>query len=146
MNILKKIFTGISIGLFIGVSLSIIFNLINNSDIYYATNPEFYKSFDNHLVPTIIAFACFSSIGLVFTFASEIYKIKKLNIFPKTLFHLTILYVILIIFGKYLCWFENVNDIIMNFITFIVIYVIIWIIKYNLVKKDIEKINKNLKK
>ncbi|MBS9784534.1 MAG: DUF3021 domain-containing protein [Oceanivirga sp.] len=146
MNILKKIFTGISIGLFIGVSLTIFFNLINNSEIYYATNPEFYKSFDNHLVPTIIAFVCYGIIGLVSIFVNEIYQTNKISLLPKNLFNVIVMYITLFIIGKYLCWFSDSKSIISNFVIFIIMYMFIWIIKYNLVKKDIEKINKNLKK
>ncbi|WP_067142805.1 DUF3021 family protein [Oceanivirga salmonicida] len=145
-EMIKRIFMGPFIGIGNGIIISLIFNYINSSNIYYATNLSFYNKFDNHLTPTVISFACFAIIGIISNLASMIYDIKNMSIFLKTLMHIFIIYLTVFIIGKYLHWFGgDIYSIILNFIIFSIIYLIIWVIFYLIEKKEIEKINKKLK-
>ncbi len=144
-KIINKVIIGSCVGLTIGVIISIVFNLLNNSNVYYATSQSFYKTYNNHITPTIISFICFAIIGLISYLVSEIYDVKKINLFFKSIIHMLVIYFIVLLVGKYLQWFANISEIMTMSIIFLIIYFIIWGIMFFVEKNKIDEINKKLK-
>lgn len=143
---MKRIFLAALIGLGIGVVVSIIFNILMGSTVYYATNPIFYSKFNNHFTATLICFILYMLIGIISYLGSYIYK-TRLSLLLQTLFNLLTIFITIMAIGYYLYWFRfnNYLDIIINIIVFLAIYFIIWSLKYLETKKKIIKINEKIR-
>ena len=80
--------------------------------------------------------------------ASQIYQKEEWSLLKRTIvsFSISIFSFILMLYYLKILSSKNLYSIIGSIITFVAIYIIIWLISYKKTKNDIEKINQELKK
>ncbi len=144
---LRELSINFCIGVTIMVFISTIFNLTSGSQIYYATNQAFYKDFENHLIPTLISFGIGGIIGVIAALLAKIYNIEKLSLLSKSLLHLGSMFILIFSAGHYLKWYhlKSLSEIISVLITFIIIYFLIWTIRYLQAKREWKYISEQLR-
>lgn len=130
---IKKFFLSGCFGLFIGMTISIFFNYINNLTVFHIV-PR-----DNSLKTTTLACIIFFTMGVCFYAISFLYTIEKIPFLLQTFIHFCLVYFITTFFFKF---FFNLN---VPFISILIPYIIIWMAVYFETKAKINSINKKLK-
>lgn len=129
----KRGFGGIGIGNIIGCIISLI--------IYSTSNRLDSFTVINYVKYTI---AC-SVIGFSFAGASLFFEWERLSLLKATILHFIFLPVVFFLMAAFAEWISFVwYDWIISILSFILIYVIIWLALYFHIKSKINKINKKI--
>lgn len=136
---MKKIIKNGSFSVDILLIISIIFNLLNKSP-YLKLSLR--NITGNELYDTIIVLVTFFILGNIFGYIDEIYK-KIDNLLIATLIHYVLVVILMSIIGNLFSWYENffIGALFIN-----IIYIIIWIVEYISTKREVDRINKKIKK
>lgn len=134
-------------GVFIGLVISLIFNYVENSNLYYPSSVAFVKKFSNPLDAVAVSVLLWALMGLVFGFGSMVYSIRKWSYLKQTITSFIIYYVgftpLAILAG---CGSLNWINLITFTVEFIVIFLIIWAFYYWKAAREIKRINQKIKK
>lgn len=149
---MKRILTGITIGIAFGTIISIIFSLLFASGQYNPVNPYsfmgviYYNNFTNIQI-MIFAVSVWSAIGVTFRLSSLIFTNLTFSRLVTTILHFIIMLCIFFPLALLAGWFPlKVSSILIFVIVFIVIYFIIWSILNQKNKREIDEINTSIKK
>lgn len=146
---MKKIIESFSEGLLIGIIIAIMFNLINGSTVFYASNPSFYHSIGNDLFATIISFFAYGLIGVLSHLSSRIFYADVFNnsMISKIVVHYSLLFIsvslINAIIGNII--FRNIYSFIIYVIIFTSIYAIVYLLISNSERKKAENMMNKIK-
>jgi len=140
-SILLKVFNGILTGLGIGYLSTIIVSVLVNKGVYYPTVAHFTEVSVDAVIKQAIIMALMGVIGSV---SSEIYKVEKISLLNRSLIQFVIIVTGVLVMGTYLGWIKSVVDAIGTFILASIIFIVIWVVLYLGIKKEIESINEKL--
>lgn len=140
-KIIKEIFIKFNVGVLIGLFLSIIFSLINNTDTLYFSAPIYYSQFSSKLLGDISAIIIFGIWGVLFYLSAFIFKLN-ISLFIKTFIHYIVVNVIIALSYFVL----NIPKLdFYDFIIIFIIYLSIWIFNYYKTKRDVDLLNEKIK-
>lgn len=137
-KIAKRGIDGITYGVTIGMILSLIFSYLAGSSSYYPSTPAFVAGFNNNLTATLISVLLWMVIGLFSAYSSIIFELENISLWIKTVIHFCLVYAIVLAVGIYLKWFTSSGFILVT-ISFIVVYIAIWVAIFFITKSDIKK-------
>lgn len=136
-----------TIGVFIGLVISLIFNYVENSNLYYPSSVAFVKKFSNPLDAVAVSALLWALMGLVFGFGSMVYSIKKWSYLKQTVTSFIIYYVGFTPLAILAGWGPlNWINLIIFTVEFIVIFLIIWTFYYWKAAREVKRINQKIKK
>jgi len=146
---MKKIVTclgiGIVFGTFIGLILSVFASLVYSQTEYMPATPAFMSYFSNEIQAMLAAIALWSAIGSLFSLASLIYSETDWSVTKMTLVHFILTYLTFLPLATIAGWTSLKLGTLLEFtLTFLLIYVVIWLIAMLRVKKEIDELNKHL--
>ena len=72
-----------AIGVLIGLAISLVFNYLNGSTIYYPSSPNFVNQFAHPLNSVTVSVILWMLIGCVFGFGSLIFELKNWSLLKK---------------------------------------------------------------
>lgn len=148
---MKNIYKSLFISLMIGLSLSIIFSYLYAEGNYHPLSPvsTIGKIYYQHLTEPIImllSILIWMLIGLLLSINNLIFSATDWGITKATIVHFICSYFPFTILAILAGWFPLKYDSLVFFtFTFIIIYIIIWFVSYIKTKKEILKINQQLK-
>lgn len=146
----KKLFlrsiSGFPLGLAIGYSLSIINSLIWANGYYYPCVPELIDMMGNEIRAVLLqAFLC-GILGMGFAASSVIWEIENWGIIKQTGIYFLIISIIMMPIAYVTYWMEHsFKGVLSYFGIFVLIFVIIWIIQYTIIRHHVKKMNEALK-
>ncbi|TPR43570.1 DUF3021 domain-containing protein [Apilactobacillus micheneri] len=146
---MKKLFklaiNGCSLGISIGFTIALVFSLIFQSKNFEPSTPEFVNQFSSNISATFISLIIWALMGIVFSISSLIFRIESWGLNKKTIVHFVITYFgysTLVFLTK---WFPMSFWFIFSYtLLFIIIYIFMWKISYNIARKKVKQINKLL--
>lgn len=145
-KILKNILAFATIGVFIGMIISIVISYFYHSFQYYPSAPAFVARFTRPLNAVAVSFLLWIIIGQLFGFGSLIFEIKHWSLRKKTIINFLTYYLGLIPLALLAGWFPLTwPNFLLFTVIFIVVYTIIWLINWRLVLADINKVNQKVK-
>ena len=136
-----------TIGVFIGLVISLIFNYVENSNLYYPSSVAFVKKFSSPLDAVAVSALLWALMGLVFGFGSMVYSIRKWSYLKQTITSFIIYYVGFTPLAILAGWFPLswINMIIFT-VEFILIFLLFWTFYYWKAAREIKRINQKIKK
>ncbi|MEG0601386.1 MULTISPECIES: DUF3021 domain-containing protein [Vagococcus] len=136
---------GISSGTFIGLITSFIISWRVGEGKFYPSTPLFMSKFNTELEALGWSIVLWSVIGIMFSFASLIYKKDNWSILKQASIHFSCTYLGLLLLNVLLNWFEySLTDMMRYTIIFIGIYVSMVVLSMLKVKLSVNEINKKL--
>lgn len=141
MKKITRYLTSFVIGVGIGNLVELLISMFVGNLVVGA--PEFIKSQPSILQAKIIETIFYGGFGLVASLTSEF--INYPNLFKSSLIQLSTIIIYFLITGYYLKWFTNISSMVFAGLSFLVVYIIIWFVVYQLEKLKVEQINKKLK-
>ncbi len=146
IRILKLIFNGAILGVFIGFCISILISILYGKGDYIFVTPELVAKKGNEINAVIFQGILYMIYGIISNLSSIVYEKDKMNMVEKTAIHFFITIVNFSIMAKLSLWliFDFIF-IIIFFIIFFAIYLFIWSICYFYNKNLVNKLNTKLK-
>lgn len=149
---MTRLLRGSTLGIALGVLISILFSLIFADGNYDPVNPysfmgEIYNEHLTEIQTFIIAVVIWILLGITFSTSSLVFSHLRYTRVKTTMLHFIIMLFIFFPLAILAGWFPfKISAIVIFIIIFVVIYVVIWKILNTKNQKDIEAINKQLKK
>ncbi|MBW1605006.1 DUF3021 domain-containing protein [Lactobacillus sp. Sy-1] len=144
MKLIKLIFNGCVIGISIGFIIALFFSLVAGSSQFEPSAPVFTSKFTSNVSATMVSLFLWVLMGLIFQFSSLIFKAERWSITKQSIIHFLITYSSLTALGTIAGWFQFI-PLISYTITFIIIYLVIWIISMKVAKQRVDQINHLIK-
>jgi len=145
-KVIKNAIHGMQTGVVLGLLISLFFNYLYGSNHYYPSSPQFSEYFAHPLNAILISIILWAIIGLLFSLGAAVFEIENWSLLKRTIINFFIYYLgftpLAIIAG----WFPiNPYYLISFTITFILIYVIMWLVNVSVSRHQVKKINKRIK-
>ncbi len=135
---------GAPIGLAISTVITILISLSKGDGKYYAVVPELTADLDSEIGAVTIQALCSMLYGAAFAGASVIWD-SDWNLTKMTVVHFLICSAATFPIAYLMRWMEHsAGGILKYFGIFLAIYVVIWIIQYMRIKKNISALNKKV--
>ncbi|MTB63466.1 DUF3021 family protein [Streptococcus sp. zg-86] len=140
-----------SIGITIGLSISLLMSAIFGHGTYLPLNPastlgQYYLQHFNLVEVMLISALIWATIGLLFQIVDRIFK-QDWSLVKMTVVHFLLTAVGFTLLGLLAGWFPlNLTWLLFFEIIFVIIYVIIFFINYHNMKKQVRAINQGLRK
>ncbi len=142
---MKRLKSGIFVGITIGYIIPVIISLCIGDGIYYPCAPELINTMGNEVNAVIFQIIISAVIGGFSSGASVVYENRKLSVAMQTAINFLVLYFVIIPISYLAHWMEHsIKGFLYYNLIFIVIYILIWIISYLITRAKIRKINKKL--
>ena len=142
----KRAGEGIIIGIAIGQIMGVIISLISGSGDYTACAPEFTASIGNEAAAAALQTLLCALMGLGFGAASVIWEMDELSIAAQTAICFAVYSVFMLPIAYISYWMEHsAKGFLIYFGVFTAIFVAIWAMKYLMLRKNVNAINKGLK-
>lgn len=146
----KKIFLrsilGFPLGLAIGYVISIIVSLINSNGDYTPCEPTLIAMMGNEINAVLLQALLCGILGMGFAASSVIWEIENWGIIKQTGIYFLIISIIMMPIAYVTYWMEHsFKGVLSYFGIFVLIFVIIWIIQYTIIRRHVKKMNEALK-
>lgn len=146
----KKIFLrsilGFPLGLAIGYVISIIVSLINSNGDYTPCEPTLIAMMGNEINAVMLQALLCGILGMGFAASSVIWEIENWGIIKQTGIYFLIISIIMMPIAYVTYWMEHsFKGVLSYFGIFVLIFVIIWIIQYTIIRHHVKKMNEALK-
>lgn len=147
---LKTHLSNASKGIFIGLTLSIVFSFLNSPSTYMPLSPssgvgQWMQAHDVH--GSLVMLYCiliWAGIGLLFSFGSSLFN-KDWSLLRATLSHYLLMLFGFLPLATLGGWFPiQISFYISVIIEFSLVYLLIWAVSYRIYKKKVEDINQQL--
>lgn len=150
INMKKKIFLrsilGFPLGLAIGYVISIIVSLINSNGDYTPCEPTLIAMMGNEINAVMLQALLCGILGMGFAASSVIWEIENWGIIKQTGIYFLIISIIMMPIAYVTYWMEHsFKGVLSYFGIFVLIFVIIWIIQYTIIRHHVKKMNEALK-
>lgn len=143
MKTAKKIIVNFIIGVGCGQILNLLFSF--KYGIYSPGVPTFLENFSSLNEAVLVENILFGLLGIILGISSELFKGKdKNNLIKITISHYLVQLVPFIIIGYILRWFTTYSQIVGVLVSYTIIYIVVWLVNYLIIKQEIEKINRAL--
>lgn len=144
-KILQRLGTGIIVGTFIGLMISIYYSFNFAEGSYVSGTPTFIAYFPNELSAFVASICIWSAMGCVFSLSNLIYSETDWSILKMTSINFIVSYLAFLPLAILVGWVSLELGVLLNFtLTFSTIYIIIWFRSMLKVKKEIEALNRHL--
>lgn len=138
-------FLGFPLGVFISYTITIIISLIFANGYYSPVVPSLIKQCGNEINAVIIQFVLSGIFGSICCASSVVWERDEWSILKQSFIHFIIISFTLFPIAYLTHWMEHsIIGTITYFAIFIFIYIVIWIIKYNIWKYRVNQINKKI--
>lgn len=138
---------GFPLGVFIGYTITIAISLISAKGYYSPAVPEFVKQCGNEINAVILQFILSGILGTVIAAGSVVWDNDNWSILKQTVAHFIILSFTMLPIAYFTRWMDHTFiGVASYFGIFIAIYVVIWLVQYNMWKYSIKQINEKIKK
>lgn len=109
--------------------------------------PEYREQFDNDIQALLVQLMLIGCMSAALGGGSVIMEMKRLSLLAQSIIYFVLASVVWISVGCY-CWriYKYPQALVSTLISYVVSYIICWVIQYKLCKKNIEEINRHLKK
>lgn len=144
MKKLMKILAGALIGIGIGSLVECVLTVVHGTLII--GTPRFLAAHDSVVFVRAVQTLLYAGFGIVSELTSSLYDRDGESLLKKTTVHILVIFLYFLATGWYLKWFTNLYAVLASAAIFFVIYALIWIIIYNVEKKEIDAVNEKLKK
>lgn len=146
----KKIFLrsilGFPLGLAIGYVISIIISLIYSNGDYTPCEPTLITMMGNEINAVMLQALLCGILGMGFAASSVIWEIENWGIIKQTGIYFLIVSLIMMPIAYVTYWMEHsFKGVLSYFGIFVLIFVIIWIIQYTIIRRHVKKMNEALK-
>lgn len=138
---------GFPIGVFIGYTITIIISLFWGNGYYSPVVPSLVEQCGSEISAVILQFFLSGILGSACAASSVVWENDNWSILKQSVIHFLILSFTMLPIAYFMHWMEHTFiGIAIYFGIFIVIYVLIWAIQYNIWKRRIKQINDKIKK
>lgn len=145
-NLVRRALLGGLIGLNISYLISIVISVILNRGEFYPVAPNLIESCGGEMNAVMIQAAVSLLYGAVMAGASVIWEKDDWSILKQTVLHCIIVSVVSLPIAYFMHWMpHNVWGVLIYFSTFFLIYFIIWLSQYLVMKKKIQSLNSRMK-
>lgn len=143
---MKKIISSMINGLLICecvlLVISLVMSYIFTDGDFSIANPMLIENSKSVFSASFLSICLVGLLGLVFGFASVVWKVEKYSILVSTIIHFLLTASTMIFVGYKLYWFQNSFLSLAIFLAiYILIYLVIWFIEYSIYKRDISRLN-----
>ena len=139
---IKRLINGFTLGVTIGMLISIFINYIFKTTTFSAPTPQMVIKYGSNLA-TLICVVGYGLIGLFSAFSSIIFNNEQRSLLKSTIIHFLLLQLFLLIIGYFFSWLYSYFTLVLPISIFV--YLIIWIINYLIYKNEIKQINSLIK-
>lgn len=144
-NIISRALLGFPLGISIGYIISIVISFIFANGNYAPCRPELVSMMGNVINAVILQTVFSGVIGATFSACSVIWEIENWSIVKQTGIYFMITALVMMPVAYVLNWMEHsFLGFIKYFGTFVVIFIIVWVLQYMAWKKKINQINAKL--
>ncbi|MCD7123504.1 DUF3021 domain-containing protein [Limosilactobacillus caviae] len=139
------IISGISLGEFYGLIISLLFSYIYDLNNYVPSASTFTNHFTRPLNAVLVSVILWGLMGLVFSLGALVFKIENWSLRKRTIINFIIYYCGFTPLAILAGWFPlNLINWLVFTVIFVMIYLIIWFINFYSIKQDLKKINRKL--
>lgn len=143
---IKNSIYGMQTGIVLGLFISLVFNYLYGSTHYYPSSPQFSEHFTNSLNAVLVSIILWATIGLLFSLGAIIFEVENWSLLKRTIINFFIYYLGFTPLAILAGWFPlNIYYLISFTITFILIYIIMWLVNVAISRHQINEINKRIK-
>lgn len=145
-KIISQIINGILICECVLLVISLVMSYIFTDGDFSIANPMLIENSKSVFSASFLSICLVGLLGLVFGFASVVWKEEKYSILVSTIIHFLLTASTMIFVGYKLYWFQNSFLSLAIFLAiYILIYLVIWFIEYAIYKRDISRLNAKIK-
>lgn len=145
-KIVLRLALGFPIGVTIGQTISIIISLIWAGGYYAPFVPELATVMGNEINAVILQTILCGVLGMGFSASSVIWEIEHWGITKQTGIYFLIVSAIMMPIAYLTYWMEHsLTGFLSYFGIFALIFVIVWVIQFTIGRKNVRKMNENLK-
>lgn len=138
---------GFLLGVFIGYTITIIISLIFAKGYYSPAVPDLVEQCESEISAVILQFILSGALGSAFAVGSMVWENENWSILKQSTIHFAILSLTMLPIAYFLHWMEHTfMGVVSYFGIFIAIYVVIWVVQYNVWKYRVKQINDIIKK
>lgn len=144
LSIVFSFLSGIGIGHLISIIVSAI---ITKGTDYSVVVPAFVTMMGgNMFVAALVAALVYGAIGTIFAVANEVWRKEQWSLLTRTAVYYSATFIPMFLAAMLLRWFEfNVLNLLIFIGQFTVIFMIIWVINYFVIRRQIKVINAKIK-
>ncbi|MFD1470911.1 DUF3021 domain-containing protein [Companilactobacillus mishanensis] len=138
-------FKGIFIGIAIGFLMSLLFSFIYKTPTFVPSSSDFYLKYSNLRIATGISTLLWAGMGLVFSFASLVFRVDKWSITKRTIVNFVITFFGFTPLAILAGWFPSTAYWYAFYVvTFLITYTVMWIISMNIARSHVREINERI--
>lgn len=146
-KLILRIAMGFPIGISIGYLISIFISLLFNDGEYIPCHPDLVIKMGSETNAVLFQTLLSGVLGSGFSASSVIWEVEDWNLIKKTGIYFFITAFIMLPIAYFSYWMEHsIRGFLIYFGRFIVIFIIIWVLEYIIIKSSVEKMNANLHK
>ncbi len=146
-EIVKRSLLGIPLGITISYLLSIIISYLAKSEDYIPCAPAFLALFESSLQAVCVQTLFSALIGAIFSAASLIWEIESWSLLKQSFIHFLCMSITMFPIAWFMHWMSHtVFGVLTYSVLFFILYLCIWLILYQIQRKEIQRMNQHLKK
>lgn len=138
---------GFPLGMALGEGISITISLFWGQGEYMPCAPQFVEVMGNETYAVALQALLCGIMGAAFAMASVIWEIEKWSIAKQTGIYFSVTAAVMMPIAYITGWMEHsLRGAAVYFGIFVVIFVVMWVAQYSVIKQNIRKMNENLNK
>ena len=138
---------GFPVGIAIGYVITVIISICIGDGFFHPVNPELVNKMGSELNAILIQTGLSGIMGTGFAMASVIWEIDKWSIAKQTGIYFVLTAAAMMPVAYITGWMEHSTiGVVTYFGIFVIIFVVVWMIQYSVIKCNIRKMNENLNK
>lgn len=137
--------TGFPIGITIGNLIAIIISFIYADGYYSPCVPELISAAGSEINAVALQTLLCGLLGAGFAAASVVWEIDNWSLVKMTGVYFTVISLIMLPIAYFMYWMDHsVGGVLSYFGIFVLIFVVIWIIQFVIIDRNVKKMNENL--
>ena len=137
---------GAPIGVFISYTITILISLFHLGEgIYSPVVPELVNEMGNEIYAVLMQYILSALLGFGFATGSAVFQVEQWSITKQTVIHFIISVTAMFPTAYFRYWIDHtVGGVLFYMLTFVILYVVIWVIQINIWKRRIQDINNGI--
>lgn len=146
-NVLQRALLGFPLGISIGFAISIVISLIIGNGEYLPASTELVLALGNEINAVLVQTLLSGILGAGFAAASVIWELEDWSLAKQTGIYFLISSLLMLPVAWLAKWMEHsFRGFLVYFGIFLIIFVVIWIIQYLIIRENIKKMNAKITK
>lgn len=146
-NVLQRALLGIPLGISLGYVITILISLINGNGEYFSVPPQLVLDLGNEINAVLMQTLLCGILGGGFAAASVIWELEDWSLAKQTGIYFLISSLLMLPVAWLAKWMEHsFRGFLVYFGIFLIIFVVIWIIQYLIIRENIKKMNAKITK